>query len=104
MQDDLRSQYAQIGRERDAEGYVHDRQRFWFWVRVSAVACVWVMIGGVIMARGLNINAVVGPFYFPDVMERARLWMSTGIFVGTTGVFATYMWAWRTGSKRGYFD
>ncbi len=102
MQDDLRSEYAEIGRERDDAGRVHDRLRFWFWVRVSALAWVWVIIGGAIMAQGFRLNAVVGSFYFPDVMDRARLWMNTGIFVGTTGAFATFMWAWRIASKRGF--
>ena len=104
MHDDLRSEYSQIGRERDAAGHVHDRQRFWFWVRVCAVAWIWVIIGGAIMAQSFRLNAVVGPFYFPDVMDRARLWMNSGIFVGTTGAFGTFRWAWRTASKRGYFD
>ena len=104
MQEDLRAEYAEIGRERDETGRVHDRQRFWFWVRVAIVAWVWVIIGGVIMAQGLHMNAVVGKFYFPDVMDRAQLWFDTGAFVGTAGPFGTFMWAWRAASKRGYFD
>ena len=104
MQNDLRSEYAEIGRERDAAGRVHDRLRFRFWVLVCAVAWVWVMVGGVIMAQGFRLNTVVGPFYFRVVLDRAQLWLNTGIFVGTTGAFATFMWAWRTASKRGYFD
>ena len=104
MQDDLRSEYEQIGRERDAAGRIHDRQRFWFWVRVAAACWVWVAIGGVIMAQGFHLNAVVGPFYFPDVMDRAQLYVDTGVFVGPAGAFVTLIWAWRTASKRGYFD
>ena len=104
MQEDLRAEYAEIGRERDQAGRVHDRQRFWFWVRVAAVALCWVIVGAVIMAQGFHMNAVVGKFYFPDVMDRAQLWVDTGAFVGTAGPFATFMWAWRTGSRRGYFD
>lgn len=56
------------------------------------------------MAQGLHMNAVVGKFYFPDVMDRAQLWFDTGAFIGSAGAFATIMWAWRTASKRGYFD
>jgi hypothetical protein len=104
VQDDLRSEYAQIGRERDAAGRIHDRQRFWFWVRVAVVCWLWVMTGGFIMALGFHMNAAIGQFYFPDLMDRAQLYVNTGVFVGTTGAFATLMLAWRTAAKRGYFD
>ena len=104
MQNDLRSEYEQIGRERDESGRIHDRERFWFWVRVAAVGWVWVIIGGIIMATGFHMNATVGEFYFPDVMDRAKLYLDTGVFVGTAGAFATFMWAWRAAAKRGYFD
>ena len=56
------------------------------------------------MGMGFHMNATVGPFYFPDLMDRARLYIDTGVFVGTAGAFATLMWAWRTAAKRGYFD
>ena len=56
------------------------------------------------MAQGFHMNATVGQFYFPDVMDRAKLYLDSGVFVGTAGAFATLMWAWRTASKRGYFD
>ena len=104
MQDDLRSEYAQIGRERDAAGRLHDRERFWFWVRVALAGWIWVIVGGVIMALGFHMNAAVGPFYFPGVMDRAQLYVDTGVFVGTAGAFVTLIWAWRKANKRGYFD
>jgi hypothetical protein len=104
VKEDLRAEYAEIGRERDESGRVHDRQRFWFWVRIAGMSWVWVIIGGVIMAQGFHMNAVVGTFYFPDVLDRAQLWVDTGVFVGTAGAFATLMWGWRAASKRGYFD
>ena len=104
MYEKLLAEYAQIGRERDEAGRVHDRQRFWFWVRIAAVAWVWVIVGAAIMANGFHLNAVVGPFYFPDVMDRAKLWFQTGAFVGTAGPLVTFLWAWRTAGKRGYLD
>jgi len=56
------------------------------------------------MAVGFHMNATIGPYFFPDVMDRAELYVKTGVFVGTTGAFATLMWAWRAAAKRGYFD
>ena len=104
MQQDLRNEYARIGEERDASGRIHDRERRWFWVRIAVMCWAWVIIGAVVMAQGFHINATVGHFYFPGLMDRARLWIDTGVFVGTTGAFCTLVWAWRTASKRGYFD
>jgi hypothetical protein len=104
MQSDLRDEYARIGTERDAAGREHDRERFWFYVRVAAVSWVWVVIGGVIMAQGFHMNASVGPFYFPELMDRAHLMIDAGVFVGTTGAFVTLVWGWRAASKRGYLD
>jgi Na+/melibiose symporter-like transporter len=104
VQNDLRAQYEQIGRERDEAGRLHDRERFWFWVRVAIVGWVWTIVGGAIMAVGFHMNATIGPYFFPDVMDRAELYVKTGVFVGTTGAFATLMWAWRAAAKRGYFD
>ena len=70
-----------------------------------AVICwMWVVVGGVVMAMGFHMNAAIGQFYFPDLMDRAQLYVNTGVFVGTTGAFATLMWAWRIAAKRGYFD
>jgi hypothetical protein len=104
VHNDLRSEYAQIGRERDEAGRLHDRQRFWFWVRIAAVCWIWVAIGAAVMGIGFHMNASVGQFYFPELMDRARLYVDTGVFVGTAGAFGTLMWAWRTAAKRGYFD
>ena len=104
MQTDLRDEYAQIGRERDQAGRVLDRERRWFWVRVAVVCWVWVILGGVVMAQGFHLNATIGPFYFPDLMDRAQLYVDTGVFVGTAGAFCTIVWAWRVATKRGYFD
>lgn len=104
MDEKLRTEYAEIGRERDAAGRVHDRERFWFYVRIGAVCWAWVVVGGLIMAQGFHMNAVVGQFYFPDVMDRAQLWVDTGATVGSAGAFATLMWGWRAASKRGYLD
>lgn len=104
MQDDLREEYARIGNERTLAGRDHDRARFWFWARIAAVCWIWVVIGGVIMAQGFHMNATVGPFYFPDVMDTAKLVVETGVFVGTAGAAATLIWGWRTADKRGYFD
>ena len=104
MDPKLRDEYAQIGRERDESGRVHERERFWFWTRVVAVSWIWVIAGAVIMAQGFHLNAVVGQFYFPDVMDRAQLYVETGVLVGTAGAFATLVWGWRTATKRGYLD
>jgi hypothetical protein len=104
VQDDLREEYARIGHERDAAGRAHDRQRFWFWVKVAGVCWVWTIIGGAIMANAFHINATVGQFFFPDLMDRAKLWLNAGILVGTGGSFATLVWAWRAADRRGYFD
>ena len=104
MDENLRTEYARIGRERDEAGRVHDRHRLWFWVRVAAIAWAWVVAGVLILGQGLHINATVGQFYFPDAMDRAKLWFQAGIFVGTAGPVGTYMWAWRAASKRGYLD
>lgn len=104
VQDDLRHEYSRIGAERDAFGRAHDREKFWFWVRIAAACWVWVIIGGVVMAQGFHMNAAIGAFYFPDVMDRAKLYVDSGVFVGTAGAFATLVWSWRTASKRGYFD
>jgi hypothetical protein len=104
VQDDLRHEYSRIGAERDAFGRAHDREKFWFWVRIAAACWGWVIIGAVVMAQGFHMNAAIGAFYFPDVMDRAKLYVDSGVFVGTAGAFATLVWSWRTASKRGYFD
>ena len=104
MQSDLRDEYARIGTERDSAGRLHDRERFWFWVRIAVACWIWVIIGGVIMAFAFHLNATVGAFYFPEVMDRAELYLKTGVFVGTSGAFTTLVWGWRTASKRGYLD
>ena len=104
MQEDLRAEYAEIGRERDESGRVHDRQRFWFWVRVALGCWAWTIVGAAIMANAFHIQAVVGPFFFPDRMDVARLWLQGGLLIGTAGPFATLIWGWRTANKRGYFD
>jgi hypothetical protein len=104
VQEHLRSEYAEIGRERDAAGRIHDRERFWFWVRIAALCWVWVAAGAVVMAMGFHMNATVGQFYFPALMDRAKLYVDTGVFVGTAGAFVTLVLAWRIADKRGYFD
>jgi hypothetical protein len=103
MQNDLRDEYAQIGFERDAAGRIHDRQRFWFWVKVAGACWVWTIIGGAVMARAFRINASVGPFFFPDLVDVANLWLKAGILIGTGGSVTTLVWAWRAADKRGYF-
>jgi hypothetical protein len=62
MQQDLRNEYSRIGKERDDAGRIHDRERFWFWVRIAVVCWVWVIIGAVVMAQGFHMNATIGPF------------------------------------------
>jgi hypothetical protein len=104
VQDDLRSEYAQIGRERDEASRIHDRARFRFWVRVVLVCWAWTVLGAAVMANAFHIRATVGAFFFPDLMDRAKLWMQAGMLIGTAGSFATLVWAWRTADKRGYFD
>jgi hypothetical protein len=104
MQNDLRQEYARIGKERDQAGRIHDRERFWFWVRIAVTCWIWVIVGALIMAQGFRINAVVGPFYFPNLMDRAQLWVATGVYLGTAGAFVTLVWGWRTAAKRGYLD
>ena len=104
MQNDLRDEYARIGHERDEAGRLHDRAKFWFWVRVAVVCWVWTIIGGAVMANAFHIRATVGQFFFPDLMDEAKLWLEGGLFIGTAGPFVTLIWAWRTASKRGYFD
>jgi hypothetical protein len=104
VQPDLREEYARIGAERDLEGRAFVRQRFWFWVKVACVCVVWNIIGGAVMANAFHINATVGQFFFPDLMETAQLWLKGGILIGTGGATATLVWAWRTADKRGYFD
>jgi hypothetical protein len=104
MQSDLRDEYARIGQERDALGRRHDRERFWFWARVAAVCWAWTIVGAIVMAKAFEINAYVGPFYFPDTMDVAKLWLQGGLFIGTGGPLGTLIWSWRAASKRGYFD
>ena len=104
MQSDLRDEYARIGQDRDAAGRVHDRERFWFWVRVAAICWAWTIVGAIVMANAFRINAVAGPFYFPDAMDLAKLWLQGGLLIGMGGTLATLIWGWRAASKRGYFD
>jgi hypothetical protein len=104
VQPGLRDEYTRIGRERDESGRIHDRRRFWFWTRVAAACWAWVIAGGAIMAQGFHMNATIGAFYYPDLMDPAKLMVDAGVFVGTSGAFATLVWAWRAANKRGYFD
>jgi hypothetical protein len=104
MDQDLRSEYHRIGRERDAAGRVHDREKFWFWVKLAGACWVWTIIGGIVMANAFHINATVGHFFFPELMDRANLWLQAGLLIGTAGPFGTLLWGWRAASKRGYLD
>ena len=104
MHPDLRKEYARIGAERDQAGRAHDRQRFWFWVKVGCACWGWSLVGAAVAFNSLHIRASVGQFFFPDAMETAKMWMNAGILIGTGGPFATLVWAWRTADKRGYFD
>jgi hypothetical protein len=56
------------------------------------------------MANAFHIQAAVGQFFFPDLMDEAKLWLQGGLLVGTAGPLGTLIWAWRSASKRGYFD
>lgn len=104
MLNDLRAEYAQIGRERDDAGRIADRERFWFFVRVAAICWVWVIVGGFIMAQAFHIRATVGQFYFPGLMAKAEAYLKTGVFVGTAGPLATIIIGWRKAAQRGYLD
>lgn len=104
MQDDLRAEYQRIGAERDEAGRIADRERFWFFVRLAGVCWVWVIIGGFIMARAFHIDATVGQFYFPSLMEKAETYLKVGVFVGTAGPLATLIIGWRKAAQRGYLD
>jgi hypothetical protein len=104
MQDDLRAEYARIGQERDDASRSADREKFWFFVRVAGVCWAWVIVGGLVMAQAFRINAAVGPFYFPELMDRANLFLQAGLFVGTAGPLGTLIWGWRAASHRGYLD
>lgn len=104
MDPELRSQYARIGRERDEAGRVADREKFWFFVRLAGVCWAWVAVGGVIMAQAFHINAVVGQFYFPGLMDKANAYLKTGVFIGIAGPLGTLIAGWRIAARRGYFD
>lgn len=104
MQDDLRADYARIGQERDDAGRVADREKRWFFIRVAAICWAWVIVGGVVMAQAFHIDATVGHFYFPELMDRANLYLQTGVFVGTAGPLGTLIWGWRAATHRGYLD
>lgn len=104
MQPDLRAEYDRIGKERDEAGRVADRERFWFFVRIAVICWVWVIVGMLIMAQGFRINATVGPFFYPDLMDRATLYLEAGVFIGTAGAAGTLIWGWRTANHRGYVD
>jgi hypothetical protein len=100
----LRTEYAQIGRERDAAGRLADREKFWFFVRLAGICWLWVVVGGVVMAQAFHIRASVGQFYFPDLMDKANAYLKTGVFIGTAGPLGTLIAGWRVGARRGYFD
>jgi hypothetical protein len=100
----LRKEYAQIGSERDAAGRLADREKFWFFVKLAAACWGWVAVGAVVMAQGFHINAVVGQFYFPDLMDRAQLWVEAGGLIGVAGPLGTLIYGWRVASRRGYLD
>jgi hypothetical protein len=104
VQDDLRAEYQQIGIERDAAGRIADRERFWFFVRLAAVCWIWVVVGGFIMAQAFHINATVGQFYFPGLMEKAEAYLKAGVFIGTAGPLGTLVIGWRKAAERGYLD
>lgn len=104
MQTDLKAEYSRIGKERDAGGKIADRARFWFHLRTLAWCWVWVVIGGVLMAKSLHINASVGPFYFPGLMAKAEAYWNGGLFIGTAGPIATLLFFWRRAINRGILD
>jgi hypothetical protein len=104
MDRQLRSEYEEIGRERDQAGRVADRERFWFFVRLAGVCWAWVVVGSLVMAQGFHINATVGQFYFPGLMAKAEAYLKGGVFVGTAGPLATLIIGWRKASARGYLD
>ena len=104
MQPDLRADYQRIGEERDAAGAIADREKLWFFVRLGAFCWAWVAVGGVMMARGLHINATIGPFYFPGLMDRAEMWFNSGLFVGTAGPLMTLIFGLRRATHRGLLD
>lgn len=104
MQNDLRTEYKKIGEERDAMGRVVDRERFWFFVRVACIAWTWVIIGGAIMAQAFHIQAAVGQFYFPRLMDKADAYLKAGLLIGTAGPLGTLIIGWRKATQRGYLD
>jgi hypothetical protein len=104
MQSDLRAEYERIGKERDEAGRASDRERFRFFVRIAVISWIWVIIGGALMAKGLNIDATVGPFYFPGLMARAEALFKGGLFIGTAGPLLTIIFGMRMGNNRGYLD
>ena len=84
---------------RDAK---RERRRFAIWT--IAICWTWVVVGGGLMGQGLHINATIGPFYFPRLMDRANALFSAGLFIGTAGPIATLLTAWRKASNRGILD
>jgi hypothetical protein len=104
MDSNLRTEYEQIGREKQEAGKEADRTRVRFFAGVAGVCWVWVMIGMVLVGESFHINATVGQFYYPALMARAQAYFSGGIFIGTAGPIGTLLWAWRRAIARGYLD
>ena len=104
MQEDLRREYEQIGQERDEASRLAAREKRRFFVKVAVICWVWTVIGLVLVGRSFNINATIGNLYFPGLMQKAGLYMSAGLFVGTAGPIATLIVGWRKATERGYLD
>jgi hypothetical protein len=86
----------------DARDVKRELRRFalstlaWCWL--------WVVIGGVLMAKSFHVNATVGWVYFPNLMARAELLFNTGLFIGTAGPLGTLLVAWRKAMNRGLLE
>ena len=96
--------HARIAAEYEADARDAKRERRQLAWKTLGVCWLWVFVGVALMAEGLHINAVIGPFYYPGLMARAQGFFWGGLFVGTAGPIVTLFVAGRKAIDRGLLE
>jgi hypothetical protein len=99
---DIKSEYERIGRERDEGIRQSDREKLWLALRTLGWCWLWVLAG--LIGMSFNVNATIGPLYFPGKMLVARSYFWGGVLVGAGGAFTTLVIAWRKAMERGMLE
>src|ERR1043165_2010588 len=96
--------HARIAAEYEASARDAKRERRQLALKTVAWCWCWVLIGGVLWGESLHINATVRGIYYPDIMDTAKLYFFSGMFVGIAGPAGTLVVAWRIAMSRGMLD